>query len=229
MPDHRRHRGPHPRDTALFRAENAPRLRQAVADYGWLLDRGYASAAALALVGNRFQLHKRQREALRRAACGPQRSRQRRARRVPVAGRSLLVDGFNLIITVEAALSGGLLLRGEDGLLRDLASVHSSYRPVLETDPAIALLGEALRPAAEVLWLLDAPVSRSGDLAARIRRAGWEVQLVPAVDRELVRRATTIASADGPLIDRVPAHVDLTGPIVAALPRAWVLELGTQD
>jgi hypothetical protein len=225
MPDQRRHRGPHPRDATLFPPRKLPRLRRAAGDYSWLLDRGYTSSAALTLVGNRFQLQKRQREALLRAVCGRAKSRERRARRITPTGQALLLDGFNLIITVEAALAGGVVLRCEDGLHRDLAQVHSSYRPVTETDSAIALIGEALRPAASVLWLLDAPVSRSGDLAARIRRAGWEVELVPAVDCEIVHRNRVVVSADGPLLDQVAAHVDLTGPIIAALTEAWVVDL----
>ena len=33
------------------------------------------------------------------------------------------------------------------------------------------------------------------------------------------------ATADGPLLDRCPASVDLVGAVVADLPEAWVVEL----
>ncbi len=46
MPDHRAHRGPHPDDAELFRADAIPRLRAAVADLSWLLGRGYADGSA---------------------------------------------------------------------------------------------------------------------------------------------------------------------------------------
>jgi hypothetical protein len=75
----------------------------------------------------------------------------------------VLVDGFNRLITIEAALSGGALLLCRDGCLRDLASVHGSYRSVQETDEAIRIAGEVLGdlgPAA-VSWLRDSPVSNS--------------------------------------------------------------------
>ena len=53
MPDHRKHRGPHPEDKQLFAAEQCPRLREAANDLAWLLNRGYASTSALKIVGDR--------------------------------------------------------------------------------------------------------------------------------------------------------------------------------
>ena len=75
MPDSRQHRGPHPRDAELFAEAALPRLREAVAHYSWLLGRGYAEVAALALVGDHFQLTVRQRQAVQRASCGGEKDR----------------------------------------------------------------------------------------------------------------------------------------------------------
>ena len=45
----------------------------------------------------------------------------------------LLIDGYNVLTTVESALAHGLLLIGRDGCMRDLASMHGSWRKVDET------------------------------------------------------------------------------------------------
>lgn len=124
MPDRREHRGPHPEDHRLFAPEASPVLRRATEDLGWLLARGYSGDAAITLVGDHFQLDRRQRVALRRSTSADPEARKRK--RVALSGARVAVDGFNQIVTVEAALSGGLLIRGTDGLLRDLASVHGS-------------------------------------------------------------------------------------------------------
>ena len=72
MPDSRRHRGPHPSDAMLFgRDDSVQTLRMAAGDFAWLLGRHYAQQAALTLVGNRYQLHRRQRLALSRAVAAP--------------------------------------------------------------------------------------------------------------------------------------------------------------
>ncbi|MEM9702215.1 MAG: DUF434 domain-containing protein, partial [Planctomycetota bacterium] len=191
MPDRRSHRGPHPRDAEHFAEERRADLREAVAHLSWLLSRGYVNPSALKLVGDRFDLTDRQRTAVQRSACADEALKTRTARRLPrdaLAGKTLRIDGFNLVTTVEAALGGGVLLRGRDGAIRDMASMHGNYRRVAETLPALHLLRDLLDDAdpAAVHWLLDRPVSNSGRLASWIRESGekrrWTAACVPDPD-----------------------------------------------
>ena len=118
-----------------------------MADFSLLLTKGYADKSALKLVGDRFSLTQRQRLAVMRSSCSDQQRQSRLARRVPVealAGQPLAIDGYNLLITIEAALSGGLIFQGRDGCFRDLASIHGTYRKVEETIPALKLIGAFL-------------------------------------------------------------------------------------
>src|SRR5439155_24790057 len=127
MPDIRKHRGAHPEDRKLFADDQLPALRTAVRELSWLLSRDYSIKGALKLVGDRYTLTDRQRLAVSRAACSDQ-SKERRAVSVvqaeEIPGEDLIVDGFNLTITVEAALSSGVLMFCRDGCIRDLSSVH---------------------------------------------------------------------------------------------------------
>jgi len=196
VPDKREHRGPHPSDATLFANDKLPALREALADFSLLLSKGYADKSALKLVGDRFGLTQRQRLAVMRSACSDQQRQSRLARCVSVdelAGQTLAIDGYNLLITIEAALSGGLIFRGRDGCLRDLASIHGTYRKVEETIPALTLIGEFLAGIgiAGALWLLDSPVSNSGRLKTLIEELArehhwpWHVRLSINPDAEL--------------------------------------------
>jgi hypothetical protein len=169
MPDHRKHRGPHPEDKRLFAAENVPQLREAVSDLAWLFNRGYASTSALKIVGDRYALIARQRVAVARCTCCDEAVKRRQRSRIEAAdlqGRELWIDGFNVLTSLEAALSGGIILHARDGCFRDMASMHGSYRKVQETIPALHILGELLAEwnVASCRWLLDQPVSNSGRL-----------------------------------------------------------------
>ena len=217
-------------DTILFGAAALPALQEAAAELGWLLGRGYAPGAALTLVGDRHGLQSRPRKALMRGVCAPEVARSRRAQRRSLdPGTPIAVDGFNVLVAVESALKGALLVRGLDGLLRDLASMHGKYRSTEGTAQAIGLLAQALAPLppGDVRWILDRPVSHSARVAALIREAGFEdVILTDLADRELAHCGRPIASADGPLLDRAGAGVDLVGHVVAtAIPDAWVVDL----
>ncbi len=233
-----RHRGKHPRDDQLFGADVVPVLREAVADLSWLLGRGYATTASADLVGDRFQLRKRQRVAIARAAASDAAVAGRSQRRVDtaaLAGQPVALDGLNCIIAVEAALSGGVLLVGRDGAVRDMSSVHGSYRRVDETAAAASALGEVLADAsvAEVHWLLDRPVSNSGRLKAHLAEQAeargwrWNIELVDNPDRTLVARDDwVVASGDAWVLDHCTRWVDLSAAAIArAAPDAWLIDL----
>ncbi len=237
MPDKRIHRGPHPDDAALFAAGTIPRLREAVADFSLLLTKGYADKSALKLVGDHFSLTQRQRLAVMRSSCSDQQLKSRLERRVAIedlAGQSIAIDGYNLLITVEAALSGGLIFKGRDDCFRDLASIHGTYRKVEETIPAVKLIGEFLSEIqiAQALWLLDSPVSNSGrlkTLIARIARENnwpWEIRLTISPDAELSRIDTVVVSTDSIILDACPQWTNLAaGIITQRLPRTAVIDL----
>lgn len=238
MPDSRRHRGPHPGDAELFgRDDNVQMLRVAAGDFSWLLGRHYAHQAALTLVGNRYQLHRRQRLALSRAVAAPRVARLRRCHQVDVqalGGAILQVDALNQLITVEAALSGALLLRGHDGALRDLASVHGTYRLVRESMVSLEAIGAYLASCKleAVAFLIDAAVSNSGRLATRIRCLGerngwpWRATLVSDPDPILQRTQHLVATSDSVILDVAAHWFDLASAVVArAVPHAWCLDL----
>jgi hypothetical protein len=203
-------------------------LELAVHDLSWLLTRGYSRDAALVLVGDRYRLTARQRLALGRCACSDQaRARRARHRTDTVAGQVVWVDGFNLVLTLEAALGGGLLLQARDSCVRDLASMHGSYRKVAETEGAVELLAAGLaelQPAA-VRCLLDRPVSNSGRLAARLREAGWDVELVPNPDPLLAACPDPIVSSDSAILDRCASWLNLTPLLLPQIEGAWLVNL----
>lgn len=238
-PDKRRHRGAHPEDARLFEATRLASLRVAVSELSWLLSRGYQTKSALKLVGDRHNLRERQRLAVSRAACPEENCVRRRASLVEeVKGGRLVVDGFNLVITLEAALSGGVLVLGRDGCVRDLSSVHGSYRAVEETERAIMLAGEelaALGPKS-VLWLLDSPVSNSGRLAARVREVAsargwsWEVRVEFNPDREIVNSDRVAVTSDSNVLDGVKRWLNLGRMIVEKyVERPWMIDLSGED
>jgi Uncharacterized conserved protein len=212
-------------------------LRKATSELSWLLNHGYTMKASLKLVGDRHFLTERQRLAISRAACTDKQKERRSARRMAVesiAGESLIIDGFNLVITLEAALGGGLLMLCRDGCIRDLSSVHGSYRAVLETGSALNLIGEALAALSpkEVLWLLDSPISNSGRLAQRIRELAsqskwpWGVEVVFNPDAEIINSDSIAVTSDSTILDRAKRWINLNQYLLRKyLPRAWMIDL----
>jgi hypothetical protein len=239
MPDKRSHRGPHPADEKLFASESIPDLRLALVDYSLLLTKGYAEKSALKLVGDKFSLTQRQRLAIMRSACSDQQLASRSERRAEVsdiAGQSIAIDGYNVLITVEAAMSGGIIFKGRDGCFRDLASIHGTYRKVAETIPAVELIGQFLGQigTAKALWLLDSPVSNSGRLKMLIGELAeqnnwsWEIQLLLSPDAELIKTDQIVASSDSVILDGCRKWTNLAAEIITRkIPSATIIDIGS--
>jgi hypothetical protein len=237
VPDTRTNRGAHPKDGEDFAAAALPPLRAAAGDLCWLLSRGYAKGASATLVGDRHGLTARQRTALQRVAASNQDCAARRAKEVPpqaLAGEELLVDGYNVLLTVETALGGGVVLLARDGAVRDMASMSGHYRRVRQTLPALERLGAFLsrQGPRRVLWYLDRPISNSGRLKKLIEEAAqaagwpWEVELAANPDRLLIASAAIVASADSAVLDRCRRWVNLARHVVEEMvPEAWVVDL----
>jgi hypothetical protein len=210
-------RGPAPEDRELFVEEQRPKLRAAADEAIYLLGRGYSLDSAVSVVGGHHQLVTRQRAFLKRAICS-ETQRTDRIARCRREGDAFAVDGFNLIITLEVALAGGLIFTAYDGALRDLAGLRGSYHLVEQTDRAIdlALSAIAALNPGEVDIYLDAPVSNSGRLRARIEeRAPFpsRVLLDANPDKILAGRANVI-SADALVLDRCTTWLALANDIV---------------
>lgn len=193
--------------------------------------------SALKLVGDQYNLTERQRLAVSRAACTDEQRELRSAHRLSVESienEDLVIDGFNLIITLEAALGGGVLIVCRDGCLRDLSSVHGSYRSVLETERAILLIGEALETLKPrfARWFLDRPISNSGRLAERIRNLAnvrgwpWEVEVVFNPDAEIIASSAIAVTSDSLILDGVARWINFNDYLIRrSLPQSWMIDL----
>lgn len=224
------HRGPHPKDDTLFADDERPTLRRAVYDLSWLRSRGYGDQGALKLVGDRYRLQRRQRDAVARSACSDAELRHRRQALTRKAdGQPVYLDGFNQTILAEGALGGAYLFIGRDGAYRDVQSVRGTYRLVEETRPALQMIGRALRAggASAAVWLLDEHVSNTGRLKAEIRTVAdtltdqeWTVRVGRGVDQALTDAAGPVATSDSRVLGQCRSWINLLADVCALVREA---------
>jgi hypothetical protein len=152
-----------------------------------------------------------------------------------LAGRDIFIDGYNVLITIESAMSSGFLFVGRDGCLRDLAGIHGTYRKVTETIPAVELIDKALAElnVKTACWLLDKPVSNSGRLKGIIESAGTttttpptQVKLLNNPDTELIQSEQIVATSDSDVLDKAKLWVNLTEFVINQyLKNAYIIDL----
>jgi len=217
-------RGYVPGDEKEFNMENIRLLRQVQKDIEYLINRGYDLEGSVTFLCNRFGLSKRQRMALIRSMAKHEEIVMRKEKEVTglLTGKTVRIDGFNQIITLEVALSGSILLLCMDGSVRDLAGLHGTYKIIDKTDMAIHLICRRLLmlDAAKAIFYLDSPVSNSGRLKQRILELSGEYPLkaevfvLHDVDKMLCDKENIVTS-DSIILDECISWVNLNRQILA--------------
>jgi hypothetical protein len=195
------------------------KLARIVKDLHYLLDQGYPRDSAVDFVSNHYRLPLEERHLIARCVFPKQEAsehHQKIIRAGAVRGRSLGIDGYNVLITLESILTGKQVVLCDDGLVRDLRAVFGKYKASSATERAIEEILEIVAKArpSETVVFFDKQVSRSGELAGRVRRGLMEMglegdsQAVGAVDFKL-RGFDVIASSDRAVIKRAKTIWDI--------------------
>ena len=208
---------------------NRKTLRLAAVDFLYLMDQGYPRTASLQLVGNRYNLAGQHRDLLHRGIYGRKEAEQRRNRLVGpehLVNSKLLVDGHNVMITIESGLAGRTLVAAIDGVIRDVAGISHRYRISSLSHKAIEHIFRLLQkhPPSETLFFLDAPIRQSGELAALLRSAlkSWnlpgDAQALKVPETNLISVEGIVASSDSVILNGVQQGFDLAAAVIKSLP-----------
>lgn len=228
-PTARRSRGKSSEDDVLFgNAQQQDKIREALQDMYYLLSRNYPVKASLAITGNRYRLKTRQIMALQGMACSAQDIALRQQKAIlpyQIEGKTIYLDGFNILIVLETLLSGGYVFKGLDGCYRDISSIHGTYKRVQQTEKVLTLAGNALQElnATNVVWVFDRPVSNSGKMKALCYETAvqygykWDAILDNAPDKFLAKNNRLVSSSDAWVLNECSQWFNLTGYIVQQL------------
>ncbi|WP_042276489.1 DUF434 domain-containing protein [[Clostridium] dakarense] len=224
-------------DKRWFSNKELIRLRKAKEEIEWLINRDYKIDSVVNFVGDRYQFSLRQRDALKRSLCCNENKKIRKSKQLSIDKISegpICIDGFNLIITLEVALSGGTLILGSDNSIRDLAGLRGTYKIIDKTDEALNLIGIFLKKynCKGVKFYLDSPVSNSGNLKYKILdyandwKIKTEVELVNNAD-VILDKLDRVVSSDAAIIDKCISYFNVGKSIIEEyIKEANIINLG---
>ena len=211
-------------DSRWFSNKELIRLKKAKEEIEYLINRDYKIEPVVTFVGDRYQFSTRQRDALKRAICTLKKLNIRNSKRLEINEISkgpIYIDGFNLIITLEVALSNGSLIKGSDGNIRDLAGLRGTYKIIDKTEIALKLIGKFLDNynCKYAKFYLDSPVSNSGNLKYKILEyfkdfnVKVEVELVNNAD-VILEKLDRIVSSDAAILDKCISYFNVFEEII---------------
>jgi len=211
-------------------------LKEASIDYRFLLSRGYNRELSLKFIGDKYGLSKAERMALYRAVFSKEEALVRMSKLSPpnrLIDRVVSIDGFNVLMTVKAALLRFPLLLCDDGFVRDLLSVFERIKVDMVIHIALELLIQVLLKYTpkRVFLFFDANVSKSGEFAAHVRKRLASVGLsgyaraVRKADIMTMTQCDTVASSDSVIILNSRHVIDLGGYIAKLVAPELIIRL----
>ena len=197
-------------------------MAEAARDIRYLLERGYKRDSSIRFAADHYGLDKNDRYILARTVFSPDSSKARKKKKLhceELKGKTLLVDGYNVLITLESMLGGERIWIADDSFLRDIQGVFNKHSNNKLTFQAVEELLSFLL-SSEVKKtdvLLDTQMKYSGELAAHIRKRMKELSMKGEartsrhVDYDLknCQPSYVVATADGIIIDSVKNVIDI--------------------
>lgn len=221
-----KNRGKEGRDNYLFGEDFMQRkIKEAVSDMSFLLERGYGESSSCELVGNRYKLNKRQQQAVKGMSAGATNADKRKKSGIAFSnleGETLIIDGFNQLILLESFLSEAYIFKGKDGAYRDLSSLHGTYKSVNQTIDAITMFANFFSKykVEKVIWVFDQPVSNSGRMKTKLtefaneNNCNWEIILDYNPDKLIAKSNNIAVTSDAWILDRVDRNCNILNHFV---------------
>jgi len=185
-------------------------FHQALADYFYLMNRGYPEKGALKLTGDRYKLSTDLRTLLYRGVTSVENSLKRSARLVDIPKGILIIDGYNVLFTLLNYRLGRLVFISADNICRDNGSLFGKIRNENLFGDCAVLLTEYLKNWSdlEVILYLDEPVSFSRKhqwmigLELKKHNIDGKVELVHSADQAILMHTSGVfATSDSNVLD----------------------------
>jgi hypothetical protein len=202
------------------------KLLKPAMDIRSILRWSYPKFATIRFVADHFQLNVEERQILTRVIMPPDRVVSRISKKAACTGirdRDLLLDGYNVLLSVDSLLKKEPMWFCDDGYIRDTRYYFSKAKQAEDIEEALDLVLKFLSEARpkSAIFLLDAQISRSGELAGFIRRKmkeygiSGEARTSKTADFELKtdgknpENSLIVATSDGVVIDSVLQVLDV--------------------
>lgn len=210
--------------TITFRKE----LVDAILDYKYFLCRKYPYKPALNLVVQRYNLTKPEKALLYRCIHDEETAKSIRKKLVDegaIENSTLLIDGFNVLITISSAAECFQVFLCDDYMLRDVMKSFRKFKfENKHAEIVIMLISEIvkLKPS-KTVFFFDKQVSFSGKVAALVSEVAkkhglknFETLLTDRNDRRIIEYAEKgiVSSSDIVILMRTPQIFDLAYYVV---------------
>jgi hypothetical protein len=193
----------------------------ATKDYFYFVEKDYPQKATIKLIGDRYRLNGLERSVLLRGIIKKNIANERKKKILKeseIIDQMLLIDCYNVLITISSYLNGNFFYISNDGFLRDSTESHGKIKNNEMISRSLNLMFKYFieKKIKRVEIYLDSPVSYSKELSKKIYQLFKEYKiigecfLVKSADYHLIHNNNGICStSDSIIIDKKNNIFDL--------------------
>lgn len=169
-------------------------FKEAYIDYKYFLNRGYQRKAILDTITARYNLSKLERLLLYRCVHSDLEIKIVKEKITNIE-REIVIDGYNLALTLISAMNGEDLFLCDDGFFRDLGlGRHKNNEIISDVLLLVSEYCEKYRIKCEII--LDSQLSKSGEIVNQLKRKEINARTVSKADKEIIISNRTVYSND---------------------------------
>ena len=186
---------------------NFNKILEASKDVKYLLSRRYNFESVINFVSTRYMLNSLEKQILIRLFSG---YNIKFKKLKTIRTETLIIDGYNILITVSVMINKGILIKSIDGLIRDIEGKHGKFidLEIMKTSVDVIenFIRNTLKFKKEVIIVLEKNISKSGELAKYINHyTSMKAILEKQVDNFIIANSTraTISTSDSLIIGKI--------------------------
>jgi hypothetical protein len=210
-------------------------FKRATSDYYYLLSRDYRDNGILKMIGDRYRLSTLERTILYRGIIHPEQTICVSPRIVKSPGKELIIDGYNVLITLLNYRLGHLVFISTDKLCRDAGSLFGKIKDENLFRECMQIFAEYLTHIAscEIVIYLDSPVSHSAEHRKILQQITAENPVNPVIsvvhsadEAMLLHSSGTYATSDSAVLKKtVNPVIDIPRAVIESKYRAELPDL----
>jgi len=202
---------------------------EAAKDLYYLLNRGYTRKFSISVVSNRYGLSKQEQMIIYRSIYPEDVVRQIKEKEISdmhLKGKFLAIDWYNMLVTVNSAITNKPIYMGNDGFIRDTRGLHGRVEAMENVYETVSIILTSLSKLTleGIKIYLEKNISYSGEMKKELENfiqsynfKHVSIILTSTVDKDLLENQL-VATNDSVILLKAKRIFNLTKYILEKIP-----------
>lgn len=198
---------------------NFEKIKEAAYDLRFLLNRNYRKELAIDFISKKYSLNNFERSILYRGILKEGEAKLIKSKKINLEqlnNKRVIIDGYNVLNTIKNIQTNQLVIRCDDGVIRDISEIHYGFKLDELSIKALNKIIKILNDLSinEAIFYYDSMVSKSGELASLTRKImekekiNGTAKAEKGIDSKIIKEKGVVFSSDSIILLNIEKFFD---------------------